>query len=87
MEISFPYVPPLLTSCLGLVDNGQMAVALAVLLYAGRYLERAYSSKEYAKFLAVCTIVPNLMAFAACILVYHLFGWSSFLYSPVSCPG
>jgi membrane associated rhomboid family serine protease len=54
--------------------------ALVVLLYAGRYLERAWSSKEYIKFLAVCTVVPNLLAFGACVLVYYILGYSSFMY-------
>jgi membrane associated rhomboid family serine protease len=54
--------------------------ALAVLLYAGRYLERAWSSKEYVKFIAVCTIVPNLLAFGAGVLIYYIFGSASFMY-------
>jgi len=58
--------------------------ALATLLYAGRYLERAWSSREYVKFLAVCTIVPNLLAFGACVLMYYAFGSASVLYFPHS---
>src|SRR5271154_4429247 len=58
-----------------------MVGSLTVLLYSGRYLERAWSSKEYAKFLVVCTLGPNLLAFAACVLVYYIFGSTSFMYS------
>lgn len=51
-----------------------------VLLYAGRYLERAWSSKEYAKFVAVCTIVPNLLGFGLCVILYYLSTNLSVLY-------
>lgn len=46
-------------------------------------MERAWSSKEYIKFLAVCSVVPNLLAFGACVLCYYLFGWTGMLYDLV----
>ena len=57
---------------------------LAVLLYAGRYLERAWSSKEYAKFLGICTIVPTLLAFGLCSILYYLTGNTAFVYISTS---
>jgi Eukaryotic integral membrane protein (DUF1751) len=55
-------------------------VSLTVLLYAGRYLERAWSSKEYAKFLVACTVGPNLQAFAVCVLGSYLLNSPGLLY-------
>jgi hypothetical protein len=62
-----------------------MAVSLTVLLYAGRYLERAWSSKEYAKFLVVCSVGPNLQAFALCVIGSYLLNSPGFLYGRLKC--
>lgn len=40
-----------------------LLVTLPTLFYGGKYLERAWGSKELGKFLLVISIVPNLFAF------------------------
>lgn len=44
-------------NALGLVVTG------ASLFYGGRYLERAWSSKEYSNFIALIAIIPNFVTF------------------------
>jgi len=38
------------------------------ILYGGRYLERAWGSKEFAKFMLFISMIPNLLSF----LIYAL---------------
>lgn len=49
---------------LGLLTTG------ATVFYGGRYLERAWSSREFSKFIFLVALVPNISAFA---LYYILF--------------
>lgn len=46
-----------------------LGIALATLLLGGRYLERAYSSRELAKFYAVLILVPNVTLFLSLFLL------------------
>lgn len=41
-----------------------------VIFFGGRYLERAFGSSEYAKFVLFSTVLPNVLAF---IFYYFLF--------------
>lgn len=50
----------------GLVTTG------ATLFYGGRYLERAWSSSEYTKFMLLVSLVPNVASFVAYFLLYVL---------------
>lgn len=40
-----------------------LAAATFTLLHGGRYLERAWSSREFAKFLVVVSLIPNTLCF------------------------
>jgi membrane associated rhomboid family serine protease len=42
------------------------------LFYGGRYLERAWSSAEYAKFILIVGVVPNILCFAVYILFFEV---------------
>lgn len=39
-----------------------LAVAVATILFGGRYLERAWGSKEFGKFVLLGTLLPNFIA-------------------------
>lgn len=67
-SIVYPWVFALATlveqNLAGLVING------ATLFYGGRYLERAWGDKEYAKFLLFVAMVPNLLSFLLYLAAY-----------------
>ncbi|KAK4506875.1 hypothetical protein PRZ48_000608 [Zasmidium cellare] len=48
-----------------LVENNlvSMAVSASVVYFGGRYLERAWGSKEFGKFVLFVTMIPNVVAF------------------------
>ncbi|RFU29770.1 hypothetical protein B7463_g6588, partial [Scytalidium lignicola] len=48
-----------------LVENNIFTLAISgfTIFYGGRYLERAWTSKEFAKFLAIVSILPNIFTF------------------------
>jgi len=46
----------------------------ATLFYGGRYLERAWSSREYTKFMLLAALVPNATAFLAYLSLYAVTG-------------
>jgi len=48
-----------------LVENNivSLGVSGAVIWFCGRYLERAYGSTEFAKFLLFVTVIPNILTF------------------------
>jgi len=48
----------------GLVTTG------ATLFYGGRYLERAWSSTEYTKFMLLISLVPNVVSFITYLALY-----------------
>lgn len=55
-----------------LVENNIFTLTIAALtLYqGGRYLERAWSSREFAKFLLVTSLVPNALCFCVMIIFF-----------------
>lgn len=52
----------------GLITTG------ATLFYGGRYLERAWSSREYTKFILLITIVPNAISWVIYLAAFALVG-------------
>lgn len=59
-----------------LVENNIFTLAASVLtlFYGGRYLERAWSSAQFARFLLVATLIPNLLTFATLVILFALSG-------------
>jgi membrane associated rhomboid family serine protease len=49
-----------------------LTIALVTIYHGGRYLERAWSSREFAKFLLVCSLVPNVLCFGMMIVFFTL---------------
>ncbi|KAL1884388.1 hypothetical protein VTK73DRAFT_82 [Phialemonium thermophilum] len=57
-----------------LVESNVFTVAIAGLtIYnGGRYLERAWSSREFGKFLLISSLIPNLLTFGTMVLLFTL---------------
>ncbi|KAH9907892.1 eukaryotic integral membrane protein-domain-containing protein [Xylariomycetidae sp. FL2044] len=55
-----------------LVENNVLTLAISVitLYHGGRYLERAWSSREFAKFLLVVSLIPNTLCFLILVTLF-----------------
>ncbi|KAI0137236.1 eukaryotic integral membrane protein [Xylariales sp. AK1849] len=49
-----------------------LAIAGITLFQGGRYLERAWSSREFAKFLLVVSLIPNILCFLVLVMLFVL---------------
>lgn len=79
-QLSVIYPWTILTTTL--VENNvfTLAISAATIYNGGRYLERAWSSAELAKFVAVVSFVPNLLTFATTVTLYALTGNEGWTY-------
>lgn len=68
LSIAYPWV--FVTATLAEQNIFGLLISAATLFYGGRYLERAWSSTEYTKFVALVSVVPNLLSFLAYITVF-----------------
>lgn len=79
-SVVYPWVFALATlveqNLAGLVVNG------VTLFYGGRYLERAWGDKEFAKFLLFVAVVPNILAFVLYLAAYVVSASTVPLYVP-----
>jgi membrane associated rhomboid family serine protease len=77
---SFRYPWTLLTGAL--IENNAVSLAVSgcVIYFVGRYLERAWGSNEYAKFVVFVAVVPNVAAFALYALWHAVTGYAPELY-------
>ncbi len=57
-----------------------LLLTAATLFYSGRYLERAWSSTEYTKFIMLCSVVPNLFSFLVYISLFRITRNAGFAY-------
>ncbi|KAH8677327.1 eukaryotic integral membrane protein [Xylariales sp. PMI_506] len=57
-----------------LVENNIFTLSIAglTLFQGGRYLERAWSSREFAKFLLVVSLIPNLLTFLVLVMLFSV---------------
>lgn len=55
-----------------LVESNVFTLTIAglTIYHGGRYLERAWSSAELAKFLAITSVIPNILCFGVMILFF-----------------
>ncbi|KAF8466241.1 eukaryotic integral membrane protein-domain-containing protein [Kalaharituber pfeilii] len=60
-----------------------LAITLSTLFYGGKYLERAWGSAEFGKFLLVVSLVPNFVAFTLFNLWFVLTGSTFFAFRTV----
>ncbi|KAI9770741.1 MAG: hypothetical protein M1840_002991 [Geoglossum simile] len=72
LSILYPWV--LVTATLVEQNLFALAITAATIFYGGKYLERAWSSPEFARFLLVVSVVPNALAFATYIIWFAITG-------------
>jgi membrane associated rhomboid family serine protease len=80
-QLSIVYPWTLLTTSLVESNIFTLAVGAATLYYGGRYLERAWSSRELAKFVALVTLVPNFLTFGMLVILFTLSRNESWTYA------
>ncbi|KAH8811840.1 eukaryotic integral membrane protein-domain-containing protein [Xylogone sp. PMI_703] len=69
-----------------LVENNlfMLAISGSTLFYGGRYLERAWTSKEFAKFLAIVSILPNLFTFLGLTFLFAMTGSENYTLTTIN---
>jgi membrane associated rhomboid family serine protease len=82
-QLSLIYPWTFLTASLVESNVFTLGIAAATLYYGGRYLERAWSSKELAKFLALAALVPNILTFGVLVVFFTLTRSESWTYVSV----
>lgn len=67
---------PWVIATAALVEQNLLSLAASglTLFYGGRYLERAWGSAEYAKFILFVTMIPNLLSFITYWIWYSVGG-------------
>ncbi|KAF4582033.1 Transmembrane protein [Ophiocordyceps camponoti-floridani] len=83
-QLSLAYPWTLVSTTLVEGNVFTLAIAALTLYHGGRYLERAWSSAELAKFLVICSIVPNLLTFGIMLLFFTLTRNESWTLSVIS---
>ncbi|SPO03493.1 related to human PL6 protein [Cephalotrichum gorgonifer] len=73
-QLSIVYPWTLLTTTF--VENNvfTLAISAATIFHGGRYLERAWSSAELAKFVAIVSVIPTVLSFATLVTFFTLTG-------------
>ncbi|KAG6043174.1 hypothetical protein E4U39_004869 [Claviceps sp. Clav50 group G5] len=78
-QLSLTYPWTFLTSALVESNVFTFAISGVTLYHGGRYLERAWSSADLAKFLILVTLIPNVLTFLVMIFLFALTrseGWT-----------
>ncbi|KAK0747716.1 eukaryotic integral membrane protein-domain-containing protein [Apiosordaria backusii] len=78
-QLSLVYPWTFLTTTLVESNIFTLSIASFTLYHGGRYLERAWSGRELAKFLLIVSLVPNALVFATTIFFFALTrneGWT-----------
>jgi membrane associated rhomboid family serine protease len=75
LSLVYPWV--FLTTTLVEGNIFTLAISGVTLYHAGRYLERAWSSKELAKFVVVASLIPNLLCCGTLVSLLALTGSES----------
>jgi membrane associated rhomboid family serine protease len=71
---SLKYPWTMLTAALVETNLVSFAISAVTIFYGGRYLERAWTSQEFAKFVLFVTMIPNLLTYAVYCLWYAVTG-------------
>ncbi|KAL1855776.1 hypothetical protein Daus18300_010951 [Diaporthe australafricana] len=69
-QLSLIYPWTFLTTTLVESNVFTLAIAAVTLYHGGRYLERAWSSKEFAKFLLITALIPNTLCFGVMVTFF-----------------
>lgn len=71
-QLSLVYLWTFLSTTLVESNVFTLSIACLTLYHGGRYLERAWSSREFAKFLLIAALLPNLLCFGTTIVFFAL---------------
>ncbi|KEY70093.1 hypothetical protein S7711_09091 [Stachybotrys chartarum IBT 7711] len=71
-QLSIIYPWTFVTTTLVETNVFTLAIAGFTIFFGGRYLERAWSSAELAKYLVIVSLVPNLLTFAVMVILFTL---------------
>ncbi|KAK0706528.1 eukaryotic integral membrane protein-domain-containing protein [Lasiosphaeria miniovina] len=69
-QLSLVYPWTFLTTTLVESNVFTLTIAYLTLYHGGRYLERAWSSREFAKFLLIAALIPNTLCFGTMIIFF-----------------
>ncbi|KAJ2895527.1 hypothetical protein MKZ38_006377 [Zalerion maritima] len=69
-----------------LVESNIFTLAIAgfTIFNGGRYLERAWSSAEFAKFLVIVALIPNFLTFLALDILFSMTGAEHWALTPIA---
>jgi membrane associated rhomboid family serine protease len=83
-QLSLIYPWTFLTTTL--VENNVFTLSISgvTIYYGGRYLERAWTSAEFGKFLLVAALIPNLACFGALVILFAITGDMSWTYVQIA---
>jgi membrane associated rhomboid family serine protease len=81
MSLLYPWT--FVTSTFVEANVFSLAISGLTLWHGGRYLERAWTSREFAKFVAIVAFVPNSFAFATLVFLYAMTGDVMWSYVPL----
>jgi len=73
-QLSLIYPWTFLTTTLVESNLFTLGTAGLTIFYGGRYLERAWTSAGFAKFLLVVSIIPNVLSFAILVILFSITG-------------
>jgi membrane associated rhomboid family serine protease len=71
-QLSIVYPWTFLTATLVESNVFTLSISGVTLFYGGRYLERAWSSAELAKYLALVSLVPNVLTFFVLVFFFTI---------------
>ncbi|KOS22892.1 putative membrane protein [Escovopsis weberi] len=71
-QLSVVYPWTFLTSSLVEGNIFTFGLGLVTLFHGGRYLERAWSSADLAKFLVIVCLIPNILTFFMMVLIFKM---------------
>lgn len=58
-----------------------LSISVVILLFCGKYLERAWGSKELLKFIIITAVLSNVVTWFGILISYYLSGDDKFLYN------
>ena len=70
LSIIYPWV--FLTATLVESNVFTLGITGITIYYGGRYLERAWSSTEFVKFLLIVSLIPNILCFSVLVLLFAM---------------
>jgi membrane associated rhomboid family serine protease len=70
LSITYPWV--FLSTTLVESNVFTLGISGFTIYHGGRYLERAWSSREFVKFLLIVSLIPNLLTFAMLVFLFAM---------------